>query len=75
MKAFPVMMARDLEQLSFPFFHIQFPEVSSRHIVTMPATNLTSFQFNIPPVIVVKKDFVQNFFFAKMKFQRANSGL
>ena len=74
MKRFPVMMARDLEQLSFPFFLISFPEVSSSHIVTMPATKLTSFLFNISPVIVVKKDLVP-FFLAKMKFQRANSGL
>ena len=62
MKAFPaIMMAQDLEQLSFPFFLIKFPEVSSRHIATMPATNLTSFQFKISPVIVVKKDLVQKF--------------
>ena len=48
--AFPVMLARDLEQLSFPFFHISLPEISSHHIATMPATNLTSVQFKISPV-------------------------
>ena len=44
------MLARDLEQLSFPFFHISLPEISSHHIATMPATNLTSVQFKISPV-------------------------